>query len=164
VLGVVLERHDEMSLRSLYPLVGNLVWRVTTALLIPSATDPDDDGQQLPRGNGGDGRFLRRPDVEVQAILALGIGILELGHKLPKDARVVAAVLIADGLVCRGVDCAGVGGPLGGHKAPRACRRYRERHAQPHVHVRRAGVDEPGVCPTRGAYGEIRARRHGVGC
>lgn len=129
-----------MCLRPLDPLVGDVVVRMATALLEAATDDPDDDGQLLRAGVAGP----RPPDVEIQAVLALGIAILVFRHELPEHADLVSRVLEADGLVGLGIVGTVFGRLLGWHKATRADGRTRVGDAEPLVGIGEAWVDEAG--------------------
>ena len=83
---------------------------MASTLLEASARHPNDNRDLLLD------RPLRRPDVEIQAILALGVPIQILGQELPVEAGLVAAVLVADGLVGLRVGGAVVGRLLRRHE------------------------------------------------
>lgn len=90
-------------------------------------------------------RFSGRPDVEIQAVLALGVSILKLGDKLPVDSCLATAVLEADGLVRLCISCAIAGSLDGWYEAQRPRWWEPVGDAEPLIHIRGSCVDETGV-------------------
>ena len=144
----MLECDNNMRLGPLDPLVGNHIERVATALFEATTDDPNDDGQLLLNG------LPRAPDVEVQTVLALGVPILELGYELPEDARLIAAVLETDGLVCLRVCGTHVGRLLGRHEAPGPQGWPGVRNAKPLVHIWGGSIDHTREGAAAGLDGE----------
>ncbi|KAK0653062.1 hypothetical protein B0T16DRAFT_444124 [Cercophora newfieldiana] len=83
---------------------------------------------------------LQTPDVEVQAIFALRVLVLEFRNKFPGQAGLAAAVLETDRLVRFGIGVAVVGGLLRGHEAESTERRVDERDAKS-GHWRTSGAE-----------------------
>ncbi|KAK8852051.1 hypothetical protein PGQ11_014530 [Apiospora arundinis] len=143
-----------MRLHPLHPPIRHLIRRMPPALLQPAPTDPDDDGHLLRH------RLARRPHVQKQTVLALGLLVLELRDELPEEARVVAALLEAEGRVLAGVAVeAVVPGGQGREETSLAHGGLAVPDATPLVHVRGAvgaSVDEARVAPARGVDGQLR--------
>lgn len=132
-----------MRLRSLNPLVWDLVRRMAAALPEPASAHPNDDGYLLLNG------FPGTPDVEIQAILALGICVLKLRHQLPKSTRPVAG-LETDGFVGFCVGMSVVGRSLGRHKAEIPKGGATVRDTDPLVYIGARGVDKTRVSTAGG--------------
>lgn len=136
-----LEGNNKVSLCPLNPMIGNLIRCMATALVECTAAYPDDDRQPLSE----DG-LSWTPDVKVQAILTLGVRVLELGHNVPKDARFVAAVLHANWLVrCRVKSNPVVDGFLRRHEPQRSHGWAAVWDTKPLVHIRDHRVDQASV-------------------
>ena len=102
-------------------------------------------------------RLPRSPDVEIQAILSLRIGVLELRYDFPEDTWTRPTVLHADGFVlCRG-DITSITSRLRRQKPLVANRRSAIGDAEPLRHVRNLRVDEAGEGASSRASREIVA-------
>lgn len=99
-----LEGHNNVGLHALNPVIRYLVGRVAASFHKAAAADPDND-----RNLGCNG-LTWGPNVEIEAILALRVRILERSGQEPEDALAEGAILEADVTILRSVDSAVVGG------------------------------------------------------
>jgi hypothetical protein len=152
--SILLERHYNMRLGPLDPPIRNLIRRMPTTFIEPASHHPNQHRNLLTT----DRRHSRRPDVQVQTVLGLGICVLEFRYKGPKDSRSVVAVLDADRLVGRcGVWTTGLIGSFdGGLEAQVRDRRSAKGNAVPLVDLGEGGVYEASISTARGIYGEQR--------